>query len=147
MTYWANKGTYEEEAKALNLLVPASGESETLKGEIWRAATKIYHDYFNNGFGNFWMAPAAYLITNVELPDRVKQILFDHANGNMASGHFAKDMDAMIDSAIIALREMEDKPNTCDMWEFEAPYSINMEFLEEEQFDEDEDWAYDDEDY
>jgi hypothetical protein len=147
MKYMSNQGTYEAEANELQKLVPGSGNCKTLKGEIWRAATKIYYDYFNNGFGNFWAEPAAYLMTNVELPIRVKQILFEHANGNIANDNYDKYMDDMIDAAILALREIEDKPNVDDMWEFKASYAIRKEFLEEETFEEEDDWAYDDEDY
>lgn len=33
-------------------LVPSYGEAETVKGETLRAASRVYYDWFNNGFCN-----------------------------------------------------------------------------------------------
>ena len=144
--YWNNEGKYEAEAAALNDLVPMMGNCETYKGEVWRAATKIYHDYYNNGFGNHWMQPAAFLVTEVDLPESVREMLFMHANGNMGSGIDA-ELELMIDTVIVALREVEDKPSTVDMWEFEPDWQLKNKFWEEEVEEDDWDWDYEEEEY
>jgi hypothetical protein len=144
MTYWSNEGTYQAEAEVLNELVPGSGEAKTLKGEIWRAATKIYYDYFNNGFGNFWMAPAGFLIARVELSPTVEGILYEYANGNICRGNIQAQMDEMIDTVIVALRGIEDVSYGFDMWDFEAPEYIQNRFAEEAA---EEGYGYEDEGY
>jgi len=127
MSYWNNEGTYEAEAATLQELVPALGKSDTFKGEIWRAATKIYYDYFNNGWGNNWKQAAAFLITNIDLDEATRDMLFQHANNNMGDG-FDEQLDAMINTVIVQLRSIEDTPNTQDMWEFEADWELDRKF-------------------
>ena len=143
MSYWNNEGTYEAEAATLQELVPAMGMSDTFKGEVWRAATKIYYDYFNNGWGNNWKQAAAFLITNIDLPIDVIQMLYDHADGNMADGIWEDELDQMIDAVIVQLRDVEDAPNTQDMWEFEADWEMDRKFADE--YVEEEDDYYEDE--
>lgn len=48
--YWNNPSA--EYHELYNALVPDSGAAKTIEGELLRAATRLYHDYFNNGFGN-----------------------------------------------------------------------------------------------
>lgn len=135
MKYWNNQGLYEDEAKELNTLVPAMGKADTFKGEIWRAATKIYYDYFNNGFGNEWKPVAEFLMDNIQLPSRVEMILLSHANGNIAHEKFDYDMDLMIDTVIVRLRDVEDRANVVDMWEYR---STNDHHFAENEWDCDE---------
>jgi hypothetical protein len=53
--YWADNGKYQEDYKRLwDKLVPASGPTGTMEGEFLRASSRIYYDYYNNGFGNNW---------------------------------------------------------------------------------------------
>ena len=132
MKYWSNEGKYEAEAAELNKLVPVIGHCDTFKGETWRAATKIYHDYFNNGFGNFWQAPAAFLIETFDFPEKVKSVLYMHANGNYADGmNFNEEMDLMIDIVIEQLRGAKDRINTLDMWEYKGSHRVISKFAEE----------------
>lgn len=136
--YWDNEGLYEAEAAQLQELVPVAGNCETLKGEIWRAATKIYHDYYNNGFGNFWAEAASFLMDNIRLEKSVKNILLEHANGNIANGDYEEEMEMMIDATIAQLQHMKDRPNEVDMWDYKSyNYTFDEEWAEE---DEDEDF-------
>lgn len=141
MGYWNRTGQYQAEADVLSELIPDEGNCETLKGEIWRAATKIYHDYFNNGFGNKWKSPAEFLLDNIQLPTRVENVLLDHANGNTGNS-FEYEMDSMIDTVILRLRDMEDIPNKVDMWDYRSPVSRNFEPNFWDYEDEDEDDYY-----
>lgn len=147
MKYWSNKGRFEAEAQELNALVPMMGKADTFKGEVWRAATKIYHDYFNNGFGNTWREAAEFLLDSVELPKSVIDILLEHANGNWADGaNYDEQMDLMIDAVIVQLRDVEDRPNQIDMWEYSSPeYRRFAEFQDDPDYyddDYEEDYEY-----
>ena len=48
--YWSNPPEYY--SKLWNELVPDSGAAQTLEGELLRAASRLYYDYYNNGMGN-----------------------------------------------------------------------------------------------
>ena len=48
--YWNGKGAYQEEYhKLYDELVPKSGSSETLKGELIRAVSRLVYEHCNNG--------------------------------------------------------------------------------------------------
>jgi len=140
MKYWSNNGTHEAEAAALQELVPGYGNCATHKGEVWRAATKIYHDYFNNGFGNEWQSAAEFLMDNISLPKAVEAVLLEHAAGNIAEDEYAAEMDLMIDTVILQLRDAEDRPNTVDMWDYSS--AQYRRFAEEYSYEEEEDDYY-----
>lgn len=49
-SYWDESGAYQKEYKELyDKLVPSSGSSETLHGELIRAISRLFYDYCNNG--------------------------------------------------------------------------------------------------
>lgn len=52
-TYWNRNGRHQVEYNRLfDLLVPFGGASTLLHGELLIAASKVYHDHYNNGGGN-----------------------------------------------------------------------------------------------
>ena len=52
-SYWKGNGKHQKEMDLLfDQLVPDYGNSDTLEGEILRAANRIYYDYYNNGMYN-----------------------------------------------------------------------------------------------
>lgn len=52
-TYWNGKGRYQDIYTELwDRLVPSQGRASTTAGELLRSISKIYYDYYNNGFGN-----------------------------------------------------------------------------------------------
>ena len=49
-SYWNNNGVYQEQYdKLYESLVPSSGESDTVHGEMLRAVSRLFYDYCNNG--------------------------------------------------------------------------------------------------
>ena len=49
-SYWANNGAYQVDRERLyDKLVPASGEAETIHGEMIRSVSRLFYDYCNNG--------------------------------------------------------------------------------------------------
>tara|TARA_B110000459_G_scaffold39932_1_gene43194 strand:- start:2802 stop:3320 length:519 start_codon:yes stop_codon:yes gene_type:complete len=51
-TYWNGNGKYQTEYDRLVELMPSSGKSETLAGELIRCVSKLGHELYNNGMGN-----------------------------------------------------------------------------------------------
>lgn len=48
--YWNNEGVYDKEFTQLTEeLVPAVGRAKNLRGELVRAANRLYYEYCNNG--------------------------------------------------------------------------------------------------
>lgn len=48
--YWNNEGVYDKEfAQLTEELVPATGMAKNLRGELVRAANRLYYEYCNNG--------------------------------------------------------------------------------------------------
>jgi hypothetical protein len=106
--YWDKRGKYEDEAKELSRLVPRMGPAATIKGEIWRAARRIYHDFFNNGFGNDWAVHADLLMDNIDLPLDIIEILEKHKFGEpveLEDGHYDEKIERMIDLVVEQLRD------------------------------------------
>lgn len=61
-TYWNNNGQHQAIYDRLSeALVPMSGGCETVEGELLRAISKVYYDYYNNGLGNDMRGPVAFL--------------------------------------------------------------------------------------
>jgi hypothetical protein len=145
-TYWEDKGQYQKQAKQLGDLVPSSGPAKTHRGEIFRAASKIYYDYHNNGFGNVWPEVATFLMANVNLTPAVTDMLHDHAMGNIGHG-VDREVEEMMNLVIEQIYKMKDKPNTTDMWD--TPYAEHAFEPEQDEYDEyadDDAWDDDEED-
>ncbi len=51
-TYWNNKGKYQKESDTLQKLVPDSGEASDTKIDLFRRASNLYYEIFNNGGDN-----------------------------------------------------------------------------------------------
>ena len=56
-TYWERNGKYQAIANWLESQVPDSGHAQLTAVELFRAATRLYHDHFNNGCGNDMSGP------------------------------------------------------------------------------------------
>lgn len=49
-TYWNGEGAYEAEYQRLyDEFVPSSGRSNSFQGEVMRAVSRMYYEYYNNG--------------------------------------------------------------------------------------------------
>ena len=48
-SYWNSNGKYQREADILQKSVPREGESFDTRVELFRMASNIYYDMFNNG--------------------------------------------------------------------------------------------------
>ena len=53
-SYWNNTGKYQAEYEIIKTGIPLIGETNYLELELIRAVSKIYYNYFNDGFGGNW---------------------------------------------------------------------------------------------
>jgi hypothetical protein len=51
-SFWCGNSVYQKEYEEIKHLVPLKGPSETLEGEVLKAVSGYYYDFYNNGFGN-----------------------------------------------------------------------------------------------
>jgi hypothetical protein len=109
-------------------LVPDAGKCETMEGEVLRAASRIAHDYSNNGFGNNWFGALAYLVKYGNAPPMIVSVLRPYAKGRIAATATYDDDDPLywavgrlVARAIAqAQRAIADNiltPNPCDMFD------------------------------
>lgn len=135
--YWYGKGRYQKEADQLADLLPVSGPTDSLKGEIWRAANKIAYQWYNNnwGNGNEWASAAQFLIDHVPLPPHIKSILYRHGLGVPAGRDFEPEITEMLDIVIEYLRKVDpNEPLPHDMLETEID-EYQFEEPDEEELD------------
>jgi hypothetical protein len=110
-------------------LVPGSGMCDTIEGEMLRAISKIYYDYYNNGFGNFWDKPLAFLKQNASEYDLDKSdlsLLSPYAKGRVFRPEYNSAQGRAMTMALERLTNRVVKhilakgkamtPNEEDMW-------------------------------
>jgi hypothetical protein len=129
MKFWNNTHPRNEESNtAYGELVPAMGKCETLEGELLRASSKIYYDFFNNGFGNNWSGPLNYLDKHMSLDKQTYDGLVFYSRGRIYDGEVEESkmhdlLDNLVCSVLDIIAKGERRPNPNDMYdEEEAPY-------------------------
>jgi hypothetical protein len=141
-SYWGETGKYQKEyGEVFDKLIPASGKSSTQEGEMLRAATRIYHDLFNNGGLNNTSGAVNYLwkFPGLKIPAQLS--MFDEYAAVCEympdNDSFYIAADQIVDAVMehIISREGQTTPNGVDMFD----YSDDDVFLEE---DEDEEWGW-----
>lgn len=150
--YWNKRGAYQLESEKLQELVPGYGAAETLAGEMFRAASRIYYDAFNNGFGNNTSGAMNFLKTYL-VPFSTEELktslmyIEQFTNCGECVGVSARTeeaLDHMIDSVVeytLQYPESKQTPSPCDMFDLQEPgyYPPMLD-------DDDEDY-YNDDDY
>lgn len=139
--YWDNDGPLEKEAAELGSEVGPSGPADTYRGEIFRAAQKIYYDYYNNGFGNDWRAPAMFLMNHVDITPGVEDMFIQCAHYNMHNDRYKKDIEDMLTQVIQQAIKLPKSKNTEDMWNTDVPNNVfEPEYSDEEDYDDEDEW-------
>ncbi len=125
--YWADASTNGYDT-FYNALVPGSGKAEILEGELLRAASRIYHDLYNNGFGNNWAGALVYLKQHlgVDISDEY-DTLAPYAQGNRTVHGRAEELatiavDSIMDKVLtkVASANSEYSPNPSDMFDVDT---------------------------
>jgi hypothetical protein len=66
-TYWNSNGKHQAAYQELSKMVPSSGPAGTVEGEMLRAVTRLYYDFYNNGMVNNTSGAVNYLTRCDEL--------------------------------------------------------------------------------
>jgi hypothetical protein len=139
-TYWDQVGKYQDLYNELfQQLVPSAGKCATVEGELLRAASKIYYDYYNNGFGNNWSGPWRFLETFAGKLDLYKELetLKPYAHGRMTQNRAVDSaLDSLVDKVMEYLQSKngEFSPNSSDMWDLQEREDVGEpEFLDDDK--------------
>jgi hypothetical protein len=137
-------------------LVPTSGNSQFLEGEMIRAINRIIYrnfndgDYFYQGYGAETVGPAlSFLVNHREIPIEVRRQIIDverEAIGSLNKGY----EDYIYQIAAIILNYIDSKngeftPSTADLWDYDSEYEAFEEEDEEDDYYEDEEEDEEDE--
>lgn len=132
-TFWNRDHELSTESDRLSKsLMPATGNCETIEGELYRASSRIGYDYYNNGFCNNWSGALAFLRKHDMVSVNEYIALEPYQFGNrLDDGSFFED-DCPLQKASIAIHERvirhilskeELTPNTdnVDMFDYSLP--------------------------
>ena len=134
-TYWNQNGKYQAEYTRLVEAVPMMGNSETLSGEMIRAATRLAYDLYNNGMGNNTSGAINFLWNRDVISRETFNTIYPYTRGRHYEGTYNGDsfqlaIENMIDTTIefILKNNLESVKNDDDMFNYEDE---EMRFCEE----------------
>jgi hypothetical protein len=90
-TYWNNKGCFQAEYDALVELMPASGNSDTVAGELIRAVSRIGYQFYNNGMGNNVSGAVNFLREWSAIDPEVYNTIYEYSRGRIYNGRYRGD--------------------------------------------------------
>jgi hypothetical protein len=128
-SYWNDTGKYQTDYGRLWGLVPPSGSSNVVAGEMTRAITKLIYDFYNNGCCNNTSGALNYLEQMGVIGSDLKNIVHDNTRGKFYGGSYNGDtvqttFEKIADTTIeyiLANPELETTENDDDMWNYGDP--------------------------
>jgi hypothetical protein len=145
--YWRGGGDSEYQ-QLWNQLVPASGAAPTVEGELLRAASRLYYDWYNNGFGNNTSGAANFIKNygDYYVVARAIQTIEPYLRGNNSdadsqSKSIERALEVIVDSVVAQIKQANGNyhPNTTDLFDLQDP---------DDPYEEpDDDWYAQDEEY
>lgn len=126
--YWHDSGKYQEKFSVLfNRHVPPSGKSNTVAGELVRAANKLTYDFYNNGMGNNTSGAINFLHRHSAIDYDTYKTIHYYTTGRIYKGDYGEDklhkaMVTMMDKTIETILGnpmLEATPNSQDMFDYE----------------------------
>ena len=134
-TYWNDNGKHQAEYKRLIELMPGSGASTVVAGELIRAVSRLGYDLYNNGMGNNTSGAVNMLRELGAISDELHYTIHPYTRGRLYEGNYAGDslqsaIEAACDSTIehiLAHPELETETNMHDMFEWQEEEEIFCE--------------------
>ncbi len=145
VSYWNNCGALQDSYLRLaTTLIPNSGDCSTLEGELLRAVSKVYHDYYNNGFGNDMRGPVAFLMAKYQV-DEFKSFYEDLVEAAPENrGDDGLDEQQLEDLVTSVISHVDSKagnyqPLDAGMWTYRDRIAEPEDEYEEDTWDSEED--------
>lgn len=152
-TYWNSTGKHQAAYQELCKLVPSSGPAGTIEGEMLRAATRLYHDYYNNGMINNTSGAVNYLIRcdelfDLELCEELEIVASECNTGHYTDKSLAYSLEVITDAVIEYLISKnglytESGDNMLDYDEPDVTFE-DPDYTEEDMWEEEYEWVRDD---
>jgi hypothetical protein len=125
-TYWNGNGRYQADYDRLAELMPAMGRCDTVAGELIRAASRLGHDFYNNGMGNNTSGAVNFLRHKGAVERSIYRVIYPYTRGQLYDGHYQGDlfqiaMEKMVDQTVEFIRanpHLETQPNSEDMFDY-----------------------------
>jgi hypothetical protein len=123
-TYWSGNGKHQEWYDLnFSQLVPASGETGTVEGELIRASAKLYYDYYNNGMCNNTSGPANFLTEydikyKLGISKQIHDVRLECNTGGYTTAELSKPLEDIV-NVVIEFAQSKNgvyTPTTDDMW-------------------------------
>jgi len=104
-TYWNSNGKHQAAYQELCKLVPSSGPAGTVEGEMLRAVTRVYYDYYNNGMINNTSDAVHYLmhcdeLFDLELCEELEFVESECNTGHYTNASLAYSLETIADTVI-----------------------------------------------
>lgn len=123
-TYWSGNGKHQQwNDLNFSTLVPSWGVASTVEGEMLRASSKLYYDYYNNGMCNNTSGPANYLtqcdITySLGISEQLHDVKLECNTDGYTTVNLSKQLEEITDAIIeyVQSKNGEYTPNEDDMW-------------------------------
>ena len=121
--YYHSKGRYQADYDRLVDLMPISGQSETVAGELIRAVSKLGHELYNNGMGNNSSGAVNFLLSQNAISQDTYDTIHPLTTGRLYNGNYEGDsfqmaVESAIDQTLELIKsnpELETTDNSVDM--------------------------------
>lgn len=151
-SFWNRKHPLYESYLKFESLMPVEGNCQTIEGEVLRAATRIYWDYYNNGFGNNWSGALNFLKEYKMVTEKEYDRLDYYARGRVYGNrdYFGGQIEILLNDVLarvvqtILAHDGKYSNNTFNVDMFDRQEPDNYSYDEEEESSEEE-REYDDE--
>ena len=104
-TYWNQSGKFQKEFDEIIKLMPGSGASDVLAGELIRCANRLAYDFYNNGMGNNTSGAVNFLKHHSAISDENYDTIHPWTMGRVYNGPYNGDplqvaIESMIDDVV-----------------------------------------------
>ena len=138
-TYYHSKGRYQADYDRLVDLMPISGQSETVAGELIRAVSKLGHELYNNGMGNNSSGAVNFLFSQNAISRDTYDTIYPLTRGRLYHGNYKGDdfqlaVENAVDQTIELIRAnpgLETQKNSVDMLELDDEEEFYCESCDE----------------
>lgn len=152
-SFWNRKHPLYESYLKFESLLPVEGHCSTVEGELFRAATRICWDYYNNGFGNNWSGALNFLKDYKMVTEKEFRALGYYSRGRCYGNfeYFGGPMEIMVNEVLarvvqmIVDRDGKYSENTFNLDMFDRQEPDEHDYDDEEEESSEEEREYDDE--
>ena len=156
-TYWERNGKFQEDYDTLfDKLVPTEGKSESLQGEVLRAASRLYYRWFNDGdkieyqgplpcYGTSVVNAFGFLIEYAADNNEKLHMLLNDLMAAKSDEEYEEILEEIADEAILIAKTEPLIPNDKNMLD-KHYFEVGKDTAEFQEEDEEEDEDYSDTD-